>query len=188
MTPDSQMLRRFLGGAPADFRHPFHRSNDRLRRQFIHWLGHRSRLILELDSRVVTDFGLQGQAVLVTRRTDSTAILAHAPQVDGPDYSPRPPTETAHGVKRVGQRIPTAAQKPGHGPPDLGGFARIAVRVTRDPGHTQHLDLSHADASKNSFPPNSQSCQVGILNRRALPQFPNFDLSKMGLTSLRASW
>jgi len=134
MTPDSQMLRRFLGGAPADFRHPFHRSNDRLRRQFIHWLGHRSRLILELDSRVVTDFGLQGQAgtgyhppyhgiedvavqaVLVTRRTDSTAILAHAPQVDGPDYSPRPPTETAHGVKRVGQRIPTAAQKPGHAP------------------------------------------------------------------------
>jgi len=60
--PDPQTLRRFLGGAPPDFRHQLHRINDRLQRQFIHWPEHRSRLILDLDSTVVTVFGHQEQA------------------------------------------------------------------------------------------------------------------------------
>jgi len=55
-------LRRFLSGAPPDFRHQLHRINDRLQRQFIHWPEHRSRLILDLDSTVVTVFGHQEQA------------------------------------------------------------------------------------------------------------------------------
>ena len=60
--PDPQTLRRFLGGAPPDFRHQLHRINDRLQRQFIHWPEHRSRLILDLDSTVVTVFGHQERA------------------------------------------------------------------------------------------------------------------------------
>jgi hypothetical protein len=60
--PDPQTLRRFLRGAPDDFRHQLHRINDRLQRQFIHWPEHRSRLILDLDSTVVTVFGRQERA------------------------------------------------------------------------------------------------------------------------------
>jgi hypothetical protein len=60
--PDPQTLRRFLTGAPEDFRHQLHRINNRLQQQFIHWPDHRSRLILDLDSTVVTVFGHQEQA------------------------------------------------------------------------------------------------------------------------------
>jgi hypothetical protein len=60
--PDPQTLRRFLIGAPADFRYQLHRVNDRLQQRFIHWPEHRSRLILDLDSTVVTVFGQQEQA------------------------------------------------------------------------------------------------------------------------------
>jgi hypothetical protein len=55
-------LRRFLSGAPPDFRHQLHRINDRLQQQFIPWPEHRSRLILDLDSTVVTVFGHQEEA------------------------------------------------------------------------------------------------------------------------------
>jgi hypothetical protein len=60
--PDPQTLRRFLLGAPKDFRYQLHRVNDRLQQRFIHWPEHRSRLILDLDSTVVTVFGHQEQA------------------------------------------------------------------------------------------------------------------------------
>jgi hypothetical protein len=60
--PDPQTMRRFLSGAPDDFREQLHRINDRLQQQFIHWPEHRSRLILDLDSTVVTVFGHQEQA------------------------------------------------------------------------------------------------------------------------------
>jgi hypothetical protein len=57
--PDPQTLRRFLLQAPPEFRQQLHRLNDRLLRQFIHQPEHRSRLILDLDSTVVTVFGRQ---------------------------------------------------------------------------------------------------------------------------------
>ena len=60
--PDPQTMRRFLSGAPPDFRHQLHRINYRLQQQFIHRPQHRSRLILDLDSTVVTVFGHQEQA------------------------------------------------------------------------------------------------------------------------------
>lgn len=60
--PDPQTLRRFLRGAPDDFRRQLHRINNRLQQQFIHWPEHRSRLILDLDSTVVTVFGRQERA------------------------------------------------------------------------------------------------------------------------------
>jgi len=60
--PDPQTLRRFLTGAPEDFRQQLHRINNRLQQQFVHWPDHRSRLILDLDSTVVTVFGHQEQA------------------------------------------------------------------------------------------------------------------------------
>src|SRR5216683_1445768 len=47
--PDPQTLRRFLSGAPPDFRHQLHRINNRLQQRFVHWPEHRSRLILDLD-------------------------------------------------------------------------------------------------------------------------------------------
>lgn len=57
--PDPQSLRRFLLHAPSEFRGQLHRFNDRLLQHFIHRPEHRSRLILDLDSTVVTVFGHQ---------------------------------------------------------------------------------------------------------------------------------
>ena len=57
--PDPQSLRRFLLHAPREFRAQLHRFHNRLLQQFIHRPEHRSRLILDLDSTVVTVFGFQ---------------------------------------------------------------------------------------------------------------------------------
>ena len=57
--PDPQTLRRFLLNAPADLREQLHRANDRLLQRFIHLPRHRSRLIFDLDSTVLTVFGHQ---------------------------------------------------------------------------------------------------------------------------------
>jgi len=62
--PDPQTLRRFMLNAPAHLREQLHRANDRVLERFIHLPDHRSRLILDLDSSVVTVFGhQQGAAV-----------------------------------------------------------------------------------------------------------------------------
>jgi hypothetical protein len=62
--PSPQSLRRFLLQAAPDFREQLHRVNDYLLQHFIHRPDHRSRLILDLDSTVVTVFGHQeGSAV-----------------------------------------------------------------------------------------------------------------------------
>jgi hypothetical protein len=57
--PDPQTLRRFLLNAPAHLREQLHRANDRLLQRFIHLPEHRSRLIFDLDSTVLTVFGHQ---------------------------------------------------------------------------------------------------------------------------------
>jgi hypothetical protein len=57
--PDPQTLRRFLRNAPTLLREQLHRVNDRLLARFIHWPEHRSRLIFDLDSTVLTLFGHQ---------------------------------------------------------------------------------------------------------------------------------
>ena len=57
--PDPQTLRRFLLNAPADLREQLHRANDRLLQRFIHLPKHRSRLIFDLDSTMLTVFGHQ---------------------------------------------------------------------------------------------------------------------------------
>jgi hypothetical protein len=62
--PDPQSLRRFLLQAPPAFREQLHRLNDRLLHQFIHRPEHRSRLILDLDSTVLTVFGRQEGAAV----------------------------------------------------------------------------------------------------------------------------
>ena len=62
--PDPQSLRRFLLQAPPEFREQLHRFNDRLLLRFIHQPDHRSRLILDLDSTVVTVFGSQEGAAV----------------------------------------------------------------------------------------------------------------------------
>ncbi len=62
--PDPQSLRRFLLQAPPEFRHQLHRFNNRLLQRFIHLPEHRSRLILDLDSTVVTLFGRQERAAV----------------------------------------------------------------------------------------------------------------------------
>ena len=62
--PDPQSLRRFLLQAPPDFREQLHRLNDRLLQRFVHEPGHRSRLILDLDSTVITVFGHQEGAAV----------------------------------------------------------------------------------------------------------------------------
>lgn len=60
--PDPQTLRRFLLHAPPRFWEQLHRVNDRLLQSFIHLPDHRSRLIFDLDSTVVTVFGHQDGA------------------------------------------------------------------------------------------------------------------------------
>jgi hypothetical protein len=60
--PDPQTLRRFLLQAPDSFLQQMHRMNDRLLQKFIHLPDHRSRLIFDLDSSVVTVLGRQEQA------------------------------------------------------------------------------------------------------------------------------
>ena len=60
--PDPQTLRRFLLQAPDSFLRQLHRVNDRLLQRFIHLPDRRSRLILDLDSTVVTVFGRQQSA------------------------------------------------------------------------------------------------------------------------------
>jgi hypothetical protein len=60
--PDPQTLRRFLWNAPARVWEQLHRANDRLLQRFIHLPERRSRLLLDLDSTVVTVFGRQDGA------------------------------------------------------------------------------------------------------------------------------
>ncbi len=62
--PDPQTLRRFLRQAPASFWGQLHKVNDRLLKTFIHLPDHRSRLIFDLDSTVVTVFGRQENAAV----------------------------------------------------------------------------------------------------------------------------
>ena len=62
--PDPQTLRRFLLHAPGPFWEQMHRVNDRLLQNFIHLPDHRSRLIFDLDSSVVTVFGRQENAAV----------------------------------------------------------------------------------------------------------------------------
>ena len=62
--PDPQTLRRFLLNAPAQLREQLHRANDRLLQKFIHLPEHRSRLIFDLDSTVLTVFGHQEGAAV----------------------------------------------------------------------------------------------------------------------------
>jgi hypothetical protein len=62
--PDPQSLRRFLLQAPPEFRQQLHRFNNRLLQRFIHRPEHRSRLILDLDSTVMTVFGQQEGAAV----------------------------------------------------------------------------------------------------------------------------
>jgi hypothetical protein len=62
--PDPQTLRRFLLSAPESFWQQLHSVNDRLLQNFIHVPDHRSRLIFDLDSTVVTVFGNQEEAAV----------------------------------------------------------------------------------------------------------------------------
>ncbi len=62
--PDPQTLRRFLRQAPISFWEQLHNVNDRLLQTFIHLPDHRSRLIFDLDSTVVTVFGHQENAAV----------------------------------------------------------------------------------------------------------------------------
>jgi hypothetical protein len=60
--PDPQTLRRFLLQAPPRFWEQLHRVNDRLLQAFIQLPDHRSRLIFDLDSTVLTVYGHQDGA------------------------------------------------------------------------------------------------------------------------------
>ena len=73
--PSPQSLQRFLLQAAPDFREQLHRVNDYLLRHFIHRPDHRSRLILDLDSTIVTVFGHQEGGRLV---------ITHAIEANGP--------------------------------------------------------------------------------------------------------
>src|SRR5437660_10588773 len=57
--PNPQTLRRFLLNAPDHLRKQLHFANDRLLQRFIHLPEHRSRLIFDLDSSVLTVLGHQ---------------------------------------------------------------------------------------------------------------------------------
>ena len=86
--PDPQTLRRFLHQAPDSFLEQMHRVNDRLLQSFIHRPDHRSRLIFDLDSSVVTVFGRQSR-----RRRSATipVIEASVPTTRCCAWKPTPP-------------------------------------------------------------------------------------------------
>ena len=73
--PDPQTLRRFLFHAPERFWEQLHRINDRLLQTFIHLPDHRSRLIFDLDSTVVTVFGHRTGLRLATTRDIAENVL-----------------------------------------------------------------------------------------------------------------
>lgn len=60
--PDPQTLRRFLRKDSTRVWEQLHRVNDRVLQRFLHQPEHRSRLIFDLDSTVVTVFGKQDGA------------------------------------------------------------------------------------------------------------------------------
>src|SRR5271169_5579500 len=62
--PSPQSLRRFLLQAAPDFREQLHRVNDYMLQHFIHRPDHRSRLILDLDSTIITVLGHQEGAAV----------------------------------------------------------------------------------------------------------------------------
>lgn len=62
--PDPQTLRRFLRKDPTRLWEQLHRANDRVLQGFIHRPKHRSRLLFDLDSTVVTVFGKQDGAAV----------------------------------------------------------------------------------------------------------------------------
>jgi hypothetical protein len=62
--PDPQTLGRFLLQAPENFWRQLHGLNDQLLPHFIHLPNHRSRLIFDLDSTVITVFGHQEGAAV----------------------------------------------------------------------------------------------------------------------------
>ncbi len=84
--PDPQTLRRFLLQAPDSFLQQMHRMNDRLLQNFIHLPEHRSRLIFDLDSTVVTVFGHQEQWATIL------AIAGSGRMTHCCASSPTPPT------------------------------------------------------------------------------------------------
>src|SRR6516165_11796439 len=79
--PDPQTLRRFLFHAPDSFLQQMHRMNDRLLQNFIHLPDHRSRWIFDLDSRVVTVFGRQEHAEVLSRQTFVPSTMVHGSQL-----------------------------------------------------------------------------------------------------------
>src|SRR5439155_2841463 len=85
--PDPQTLRRFLLQAPESLWRQVHTINDRLLQNVIHLPDHRSRLIFDLDSTVVTVFGhqetcscgLQTRAVVASVPTTHCCALRPIP-------------------------------------------------------------------------------------------------------------
>src|SRR5258708_1206867 len=62
--PSPQSLRRFLLQAAPDFWEQLHRVNDYMLQHFIHRPDHRSRLILDLDSTIITVVRHQEEAAV----------------------------------------------------------------------------------------------------------------------------
>jgi hypothetical protein len=97
--PDPQTLRRFLHQAPDSFLEQMHRVNDRLLQSFIHRPDHRSRLIFDLDSTVVTVFGRQQKAEVGY----NPVIGASVPTIRYCVWKPTPPI---CGIPNCGQGTP----------------------------------------------------------------------------------
>ena len=93
--PSPQSLRRFLLQAAPDFREQLHRANDYMLQHFIHRPDHRSRLILDLDSTVITVFGHQrrggGWATIL-------AIAASDPMTRCSAWKRTPPISLGRGT------------------------------------------------------------------------------------------
>ena len=146
--PDAQTRRRFLWGAPPKFREQLHRVNDRLLQAYIHRPKHRSRLILDLDSTVLTVFGHQertavgynpryrGKRSYSPLLWDAELRAGNAPAWSGGEELlaccfanlPARPARTAR-AGRCGFRLRSGAQYPGEpkGPIRRGGAADAAL-------------------------------------------------------------
>ena len=143
--PDPQTLRRFLFHAPERFWEQLHRINDRLLQTFIHLPDHRSRLIFDLDSTVVTVFGHQdGAEVGYNRAIAENVLITHC-------CVWKPTLPTSGTPSSVAATLEPGTAPPNCSPPALPMSLPISAKCAYEP--MQALGSIPSSTPSNLTPP-----------------------------------
>ena len=142
---DPQTLRRFLFHAPERFWEQLHRINDRLLQSFIHLPDHRSRLIFDLDSTVLTVFGHQdGAEVASFRGIAENALITHC-------CAWKPTLPTSGTPSSVAATLEPGTAPPSCSPPALPMSLPISAKCAYEP--MQVLGSIPSSTPSNLTPP-----------------------------------